>query len=132
MEAHLFSLMSAYGFGGAYIERFRMMTAFHQQRIPLIVLISGTGCTGKSTLATQLAERLNLPHVTQTDLLCTLMASVQGTAPRPRLWTRRFGSEEALLAEYEREACAVRQALEGDLQKVLKDGKATIVEGVSY
>lgn len=38
---------------------------FHHQRLPLIILVCGTACVGKSTLATQLAQRLNLPNVLQ-------------------------------------------------------------------
>jgi 2-phosphoglycerate kinase len=32
-------------------------------------MVLGTACVGKSTLATQLAERLNLSAVLQTDLV---------------------------------------------------------------
>lgn len=41
---------------------------FHHQRLPLIILVCGTACVGKSTLATQLAQRLNLPNVLQVSL----------------------------------------------------------------
>jgi 2-phosphoglycerate kinase len=41
------------------------MNRFHHQRLPLIILVCGTACVGKSTLATQLAQRLNLPNVLQ-------------------------------------------------------------------
>lgn len=33
--------------------------------MPLVILVCGTACSGKSTLATQLAQRLNLPNVLQ-------------------------------------------------------------------
>ena len=52
MEAALFALMRANGYGGAYIRRYRMMSAFNQQRIPLVILVSGTGLVGKSTIGT--------------------------------------------------------------------------------
>lgn len=38
---------------------------FHHQRVPLVILVCGTACVGKSTIATQLAQRLNLPNVLQ-------------------------------------------------------------------
>jgi 2-phosphoglycerate kinase len=41
------------------------MTRFHHQRLPLIILVCGTACVGKSTIATQLAQRLNLPNILQ-------------------------------------------------------------------
>lgn len=33
--------------------------------MPLVILVCGTACVGKSTIATQLAQRLNLPNVLQ-------------------------------------------------------------------
>lgn len=45
--------------------------------MPLVILVCGTACVGKSTIATQLAQRLNLPNVLQvysylSQPLCTL------------------------------------------------------------
>jgi len=78
-----------------FVLLLRTAPSFHHQRIPLIVLIGGAACVGKSTLATQLAERLNLSSVLQTDVAYALMASItqaattgQGvtaSAPRPSL-----------------------------------------------
>lgn len=65
LEANLFKLMERRGYGAEYIERYKMMTRFHHQRTPLIIIVCGTACVGKSTLATQLAQRLNLPNVLQ-------------------------------------------------------------------
>ena len=84
MEAALFSLMRASDYGGPYIRRFRMMSAFNQQRVPLVILVGGTGLIGKSTVATLLAERLNLPNVLQTELLHSLLVSTHRAAEPPR------------------------------------------------
>jgi 2-phosphoglycerate kinase len=48
-----------------FCENTNGMIRFHHQRVPLIILITGTRCVGKSWLATQLAERLNLSTVLQ-------------------------------------------------------------------
>lgn len=42
---------------------------FHHQLVSLVTLVCGTTCTGKSTIATQLAQRLNLPNVFHENLL---------------------------------------------------------------
>ncbi|EGG24670.1 hypothetical protein DFA_02914 [Cavenderia fasciculata] len=76
LESELFTLLQAYGYGNEYIERYRMTTQFHHQRVPLIILISGPKCIGKSYLATQLAERLNLSTVLQTTLVQDLMHAI--------------------------------------------------------
>ena len=47
MESILFMIMSSRGFGKEYIERYRMVSKFFQQRRPLIVLICGSPFTGK-------------------------------------------------------------------------------------
>ena len=128
VDAQLFDLMRANGYGGAYIDRFQMMSAFHQQRVPLLVTISGTGCCGKSILATQLSERLNMPNIVQTDWLHMLLRpNGEGSS---RLWMKRYPSTNALLDDYEQQALAVRDAIQADLTKAHRDGKALVVEGL--
>lgn len=46
------------------------LSRFHHQRVPLVILVCGTACVGKSTIATQLAQRLNLPNVLQVGFEC--------------------------------------------------------------
>ena len=45
-EAILFNVLRARGFGDEYVDRYKMVTKFFQQRRPLIVLICGVPCTG--------------------------------------------------------------------------------------
>ncbi|AQL10248.1 P-loop containing nucleoside triphosphate hydrolase superfamily protein [Zea mays] len=95
---------------------------FHHQRVPLVILVCGTACTGKSTIATQLAQRLNLPNVLQTDMVAPLTS-----VP---VWARDFNSPEELITEFCRECRVVRKGLAGDLKKAMKDGKPIIIEGI--
>jgi dephospho-CoA kinase len=44
----------------------------------MIILIGGSGCVGKSVMATRLAERLNLPSVVGTDVIHEMMMSIDG------------------------------------------------------
>lgn len=130
LEAELFGLLNSRGYGQEYIERYRLFNTFFQQRRPLIILIAGTGCTGKSTLAQQLASRLNLPNVLQTDMLHELLRlGGSGLVPEESIWHRRLGPA-GLLAEFESECRVVRQAVAGDLAKCLGDGKSLILEGL--
>lgn len=46
LEELLFDIMRSKGFGDQYVRRYRLVTAFHMQRRPLIVFIGGTACTG--------------------------------------------------------------------------------------
>ncbi|GAB4825915.1 hypothetical protein Ancab_008782 [Ancistrocladus abbreviatus] len=131
LEVNLFKLMELRGYGEAYINRYKMMTRFHHQRVPLVILVCGTACSGKSTIATQLAQRLNLPNVLQTDMVYELLRTSTDAplAPTP-VWEREFSSSEELITEFCRECRIVRKGLAGDLKKAMKDGKPIIIEGI--
>ncbi|XP_042505891.1 uncharacterized protein LOC122082414 isoform X2 [Macadamia integrifolia] len=131
LEANLFKLMERRGYGEEYINRYKMMTRFHHQRVPLVILVCGTACVGKSTIATQLAQRLNLPNVLQTDMVYELLrTSTDALLASTPVWARGFTSSEELITEFCRECRIVRKGLAGDLKKAVKDGKPIIIEGI--
>ncbi|BFG23148.1 hypothetical protein CerSpe_094230 [Prunus speciosa] len=131
LEANLFKLMERRGYGEEYINRYKMMTRFHHQRVPLVILVCGTACVGKSTIATQLAQRLNLPNVLQTDMVYELLrTSTDAPLTSTPVWARDFSSSEELITEFCRECRIVRKGLAGDLKKAMKDGKPIIIEGI--
>ncbi|EFJ08594.1 hypothetical protein SELMODRAFT_448010 [Selaginella moellendorffii] len=149
LEANVFKLMERRGYGTDYINRYKMMTRFHHQRIPLIILVCGTACVGKSTIATQLAQRLNLPNVlqasylslrvlvvrlhlaSQTDMVYELLrSSTEAPLTSTPIWERQFETKEELITEFCRECRIVRKGLDGDLTKAMKDGKPVIIEGI--
>ncbi|KAL3837885.1 hypothetical protein ACJIZ3_022476 [Penstemon smallii] len=131
LEANLFKLMERRGYGEEYINRYKMMTRFHHQRVPLVILVCGTACVGKSTIATQLAQRLNLPNVLQTDMVYELLrTATDAPLTSSPVWARDFSSSEELINEFCRECRIVRKGLAGDLKKAMKDGKPIIIEGV--
>lgn len=135
MEAELFALIEEFGYDDLHIRRYRMMSRFHHQRVPLLVTLSGTGCTSKSTLASQLAERLNLSHSVQTDVihrLMRLMEAERDGKPVPALeplWSRDYASPELMLADHRRDSELVRRGVAEDLNNCLKNGKSMIMEG---
>ncbi|CAH1419647.1 unnamed protein product [Lactuca virosa] len=74
------------GYGQEYINRYKTMTRFHHQRVPLVILVCGTTCVRKSTIATQLGQRLNLPNVLQMDMVYELLrTSTEWIVPGWRL-----------------------------------------------
>lgn len=131
LEANLFKLMERRGYGEEYINRYKMMTRFHHQRVPLVILVCGTACVGKSTIATQLAQRLNLPNVLQTGMVYELLrTSTDAPLASSPVWARHFSTPEELITEFCRECRIVRKGLGGDLKKAMKDGKPIIIEGM--
>ena len=49
------------------------MTHFYQKRVPFVILVCGTSCMGKSTLVTQLAEKVNISNILQTSVVKNVM-----------------------------------------------------------
>nr|XP_009759944.1 PREDICTED: uncharacterized protein LOC104212401 [Nicotiana sylvestris] len=131
LEANLFKLMGRRGFGEEYIKRYKMMTRFYHQRVPLVILVCGTACVGKSTIATQLAQRLNLPNVLQTEMVYELLrTSTDAPLTSPPVWAQAFSSSEELITEFCRECRIIWKGLAGNLKKAMKDGKPIIIEGI--
>lgn len=52
LETIMFSVMRSKGFGDEYINRYKMVNQFFQQKRPLIILICGSACTGEQGPAT--------------------------------------------------------------------------------
>ncbi|XP_050387495.1 uncharacterized protein LOC126803801 [Argentina anserina] len=131
LEDNLFKLMEQRGYGEDYVKRYRMMTRFHHQRVPLVIIVCGTSCVGKSTIAAQISQRFNLPNVMQTDVVYELLrTSTDAPLASTPIWARDFSSSEELITEFCRECRVVRKGLDGDLKKALKDGKPIIIEGI--
>ncbi|XP_062001028.1 uncharacterized protein LOC133718219 [Rosa rugosa] len=131
LEENLFKIMEQRGFREDYVKRYRMMTRFHHQRVPLVIIVCGTSCVGKSTIAAQISQRFNLPNVMQTDVVYELLrTSTDAPLASTPIWARDFSSSEELITEFCRECRVVRKGLAGDLKKALKDGKPIIIEGI--
>ncbi|KAB2598502.1 hypothetical protein D8674_001422 [Pyrus ussuriensis x Pyrus communis] len=120
LEANMFKLMEQRGYGEEYLNRYKMMTRFHHQRVPLIILLCGTACVGKSTIATQITDVVY-------ELLRTSTDAPLASTP---VWAQDFSSAEELITEFCRECRIVRKGLVGDLKKAVKDGKPIIIEGM--
>ncbi|CAI5722110.1 unnamed protein product [Peronospora destructor] len=127
-EDFLYKTMLVFSYGEPQISCYRMMSSFHRNRVPLLIMLAGTACIGKSTLATKLADRLNLSSVLQTDLIFELMCNFSGQEKTSYI-TTVFPSTDDLIAEYQKECDVVCKGVKSDIDKCLKDGKSLIVEG---
>ena len=86
LEMTLFAIMHSSGYGAEFVSRYRLVTQFNSQRLPVIILIAGTPFAGKTSLATLLSERLNAPSLIQVELFHT--AAPHTPSARPRLAPR--------------------------------------------
>ncbi|EQC33602.1 hypothetical protein SDRG_08708 [Saprolegnia diclina VS20] len=128
-ENFLYKTMLVYGYGESHVECYRMMSTFHRTRTPLLIILAGTSCMGKSTLATKLADRMNLSSVLQTDLIFELMCNFSGRSETSFSDTV-FASEADLLQQYAADCDIVRKGVTSDIDKCLKEGKSLIIEGL--
>jgi 2-phosphoglycerate kinase len=125
MERVLFSLMDQYHYGEDYIQLYKMISHFHHERIPLLILISGTGCIGRSLIARRLSERLNLPGVLHMDVIYEMTI-----CPKEPIWHRYYSQETTLVQDYQCEALELRRCITPEIQKCIEEGKSLILEGI--
>lgn len=128
MEQILFKIMKQYEYEYS-IQYFVMMTKFYHQRTPLMILIYGTGCVGmcyisyiftiqgKSTVATQMGERMNIPNVLQTDIVLDLLTTLTKGSnfsstinPEP-IWLHKVDNDEQFLTGFQKECKHMRDGI---------------------
>lgn len=88
-------------------------------RKPFLILVCGTKCMGKSTLVTQLAERINISNILQTSIVKQVIKNLNDSDYKP-------GS---VVQNYIHECKMVRNGCNFDISKCFKDGKPLIVDG---
>jgi 2-phosphoglycerate kinase len=122
-DKRLFDLMKEYGYQEETIHYYCMMRKFHHKRVPLLIILFGSGCVGKSHLATQLTERLNMPNVLQTDILFDLSHS---DSP---CWLKPWKDRNSFIEQFKIESKQMYGVLQADIEKTLSTGKSLMIEG---
>eukprot|EP00892_Ulva_mutabilis_P010003 jgi/Ulvmu1/7375/UM036_0035.1 len=134
-EKILFFHLLDQGFSVSYLQRYLRVSDFVARRVPLVVLLSGPPFELRRMLAQELASRLNMQNVQQSDLMyhivkstCTQLAGVPvptQAGPDPL-----NVADSEVLRKYRRECLLMRRALSGDLHKALRSGKSVILDGL--
>ena len=73
LEEVLFLKLVEFGYSNYFVQRYQLITSFYQKKVPFVILVCGTFCMGKSTLVTQLAERVNISNILQTSVVKQVM-----------------------------------------------------------
>ena len=110
---------------------------------PLVVLLGGVAGTGKSTVATDLANGLGVVRTQSTDMLREVMRVLIPQRVSPLLHTSSFaagnakipdvyaiGDDESLLYGFQRQSELVEVACQAVLQRALNERVSLILEGV--
>ena len=132
--------------GPAVARRWLVWRDFVNSGRPLIFLIGGTAGCGKSTIATTLANRLDIVRTQSTDMLREVMRIMMPRELMPVLHTSSFtawtalpgsaeGNEEEvaetlLVTGYRSQADLLAVAIEAVIQRALRERVSLILEGV--
>ncbi len=130
--------------GEEVAHRYAVWTSFLRSGHPLIVLIGGTAGCGKSTITTELANRLEIVRTVSTDMLREVMRVMLPKRLLPVLYKSSFNAWKVLpaaahhlaepknlLAEgYYAQAELVSVACEAVMQRARRERVSLIVEGV--
>lgn len=126
--------------GERYAASFAKWQRVMQLDVPLVVLIGGAPGVGKSTIATQLANRLGITRVIPTDAIREVMRAMFSESLMPTLHTSSFDaaslvrhplprSADPVLIGFGEQASAVAVGVEALISRAVDEGTDLIVEG---
>ncbi len=127
-------------FGERAARRFGLTASIRGTTRPLVVLIGGATGTGKSTLATELAFRLGISHVTSTDMLREAMRAVLPREVVPGLHDHSFRGmvlggqalsdpRERVLVGFRQQSEQVAVAVRAVIRRAAREATSLVIEG---
>lgn len=128
-------------FDESLAERVRIISKDYRELRPIIILLGGVTGIGKSTLATQLAKRLDIRSIMGTDLIREVMRLVISVDLMPTLHSssyiafkeienRTLPSLSPTILGFEEQARKVVTGVEAVITQAIKDNDIMIIEGV--
>ncbi len=131
-------LQSSHGEG--FARRYRLTTWVRRSKTPLVILIGGATGTGKSTLAMELAYRLGVSWMTNTDLIRETMRTVLSAEIVPGLHDHSFRGmflggqvlsdpRERVLAGFRQQAAQVGVGVRAVIRRAIHENTHIIIEG---
>lgn len=130
--------------GPAVARRWLIWRDFVDSGRPLVFLLAGTAGSGKSTVAADLASRLNIVRTQSTDMLREVLRSIISRKVQPLLHESSFSAweklpeskkkhtntDELLVEGYCNQADILSTAIDAVMQRAAREGVSLIVEGV--
>lgn len=125
-------------------KRYLVMVKLLRQDHPILIMIGGAPGTGKSALATELAQRLGIVRVQSTDLLREVMrmmipvrllpvlhrSSYDAWRALPQSSQIQQGAEDLLVNGYRAQADLLTVPCEAVVRRTLRERTSLILEGV--
>ncbi|WP_340104681.1 AAA family ATPase [Rhodohalobacter sp. 8-1] len=120
-------------------NRYLVSRKFAQIKEPMVILIGGVAGVGKSTVAAELADRLGIQRVIDTDEVREIMRYTLPEDLLPELHKSSFDAGEVVagpdikknvLVGFSRQARMVNRGVRAYIERVAKEGIKTIFNGV--
>jgi 2-phosphoglycerate kinase len=138
---HMVEMVLAEVEGELYLQRYRKWNRLGQEDRPVIVLIGGATGVGKSTLATQLMERLGLVRLISTDTIREVMRAFFSRQLMPAIHYSSYDADRAVriplgegldthVAGFMEQVEMVNVGLEAVLARAIKERTSMVIEGV--
>ena len=126
--------------GEKYAEAFIKWQSVAQLEVPLIILLGGSTGAGKSTVATQLANRLGITRVVSTDAVREVLRSALTAEMFPSLYASSFEADRAvrqpiphsgdrLIIGFREQAATVAVGAQRLIQRAISEQTDLIIEG---
>ncbi|MEE2829017.1 MAG: hypothetical protein VX498_07510 [Myxococcota bacterium] len=127
-------------YGPQFARRHQLTSWIRRAHRPVIILIGGATGTGKSTLATELAFRLGIRHVTSTDMIRETLRTVLPVEVVPGLHDHSFRGmvqggqvlsdpQERVLAGFRQQAAQVAVGVRATIRRAIREQASLILEG---
>lgn len=127
--------------GKDHAEKYLKWQALSRIDKPLIILIGGGTGVGKSTIATEVAHRLGIRRIVQTDAIREVMRAVFSYDLMPTLYYSSFeawrglrpslaSETDAIIAAFEEQVATVTVGLDAVIERAMRESLNIILEGV--
>ena len=124
-------------------QRYLVWQKFFDSGRPLLLLIGGTAASGKSTVATEMASRLEIVRTQSTDMLRQVMRMMIPERLLPVLhtssfnaWKAQFGDrrerskDKAVIDGYLQQANLIEVACQAVIERAIQERASLVLEGV--